>query len=345
MSNHKRADGTTDGVTQSPSKKQKPNRVNPHEYERLRQVAHGAQTINDIIVRDNEALFDPWTSQEHVPAQDDRFSYLEPQQPVQAPLTLREPPICLVAGAHETAAVPRPKPGSSYNPKFQDWDALLTTEGSKEVDAERRRREDARSEAERLDRVKAHQQEAEIEEGVQTEDESAWEGIDSDYDKADWLKRKRPERKTPKERKRAERRKEKKREEDTHRKLKEREKQEKRIQQIQSQVDRDAKLKLELKERDLQANNNNPGEADDTMLRRRRLGKNTVPEPPLELVLPDELQDSLRLLKPEGNLLRDRFRNIMVRGKLESRRPIQQPKKKRRTLTEKWTHKDFQIGV
>jgi len=67
----------------------------------------------------------------------------------------------------------------------------------------------------------------------------------------------------------------------------------------------------------------------------------SLPEPPLELVLPDELQDSLRLLKPEGNLLKDRFRNILMRGKMETRKPIQQPKKKRRTYTEKWTYKDF----
>jgi len=63
----------------------------------------------------------------------------------------------------------------------------------------------------------------------------------------------------------------------------------------------------------------------------------------LELVLPDELQESLRLLKPEGNLLKDRFRSILVRGKVETRTPISQPKKARRTYTEKWTYKDFKV--
>lgn len=60
-------------------------------------------------------------------------------------------------------------------------------------------------------------------------------------------------------------------------------------------------------------------------------------------MLPDELRDSLRLLKPEGNLLSDRFRNIMLRGKIEARKPITQPKKAKRTMTEKWTHKDFRV--
>ena len=71
----------------------------------------------------------------------------------------------------------------------------------------------------------------------------------------------------------------------------------------------------------------------------------SVPERLLELVLPEELQDSLRLLKPEGSLLKDRFRSILVRGKIETRNPIQQPKKARRTYTEKWTYKDFRIAA
>ena len=69
----------------------------------------------------------------------------------------------------------------------------------------------------------------------------------------------------------------------------------------------------------------------------------SIAEPSLELVLPDELQESLRLLKPEGNLLKERFRNVLVRGKLETRRPITQWKKKRRSITEKWSYKDFKI--
>ena len=68
-------------------------------------------------------------------------------------------------------------------------------------------------------------------------------------------------------------------------------------------------------------------------------------EPSLELVLPEELQDSLRLLKPEGNLLKDRFRNILVSGKMETRKPIQQPKSKRVSYTEKWSYKDWSLAV
>ena len=84
-------------------------------------------------------------------------------------------------------------------------------------------------------------------------------------------------------------------------------------------------------------------EGDDLELRRRKLGKIALPEKDLELVLPDELQESLRLLKPEGNLLKDRYRSLLVRGKVESRRPISFAKKAKRKATEKWTHKDFML--
>lgn len=60
-------------------------------------------------------------------------------------------------------------------------------------------------------------------------------------------------------------------------------------------------------------------------------------------MLADELQESLRLLKPEGNILRDRFRSMIVRGKIESRKRISQHKKPKRKATEKWTYKDWKL--
>jgi nucleolar protein 53 len=68
-----------------------------------------------------------------------------------------------------------------------------------------------------------------------------------------------------------------------------------------------------------------------------------APEAPLEVVLADELQDSLRRLKPEGNLLKDRFRSMVVRGKVESRRKTQH-KTPKTTLTEKWSYKDWTLN-
>jgi nucleolar protein 53 len=67
---------------------------------------------------------------------------------------------------------------------------------------------------------------------------------------------------------------------------------------------------------------------------------------PLELVLPDELQDSLRRLKPEGNLLTDRFRHVLINGKLETRRRVGGEKRRKKVkVTEKWSYKDWEIPV
>lgn len=63
----------------------------------------------------------------------------------------------------------------------------------------------------------------------------------------------------------------------------------------------------------------------------------------LELVLPEDLQDSLRLLRPEGNLLRDHMAKAVAKGIVEYRKPLSQPKKPMRSTTEKWTYKDFKI--
>lgn len=67
-----------------------------------------------------------------------------------------------------------------------------------------------------------------------------------------------------------------------------------------------------------------------------------MPEAPLEVVLADELQDSLRALRPEGNLLKDRYRNMLLNGKIEARKSMQH-KKPMRTVTEKWTYKDWKL--
>ena len=68
----------------------------------------------------------------------------------------------------------------------------------------------------------------------------------------------------------------------------------------------------------------------------------SVPDAPLEVVLADELQDSLRALRPEGNLLKDRYRNLLLNGKMESRRTMQH-KKPKREVTEKWSYKDWKL--
>ena len=213
----------------------------------------------------------------------------------------------------------------------------------KEIEAERKRLRQAQAEEELAERIATSEKEAERETALQTEDESAWEGFESDYDKTDWVGRKRPERKTPQERKKAERRKERERQEKMERMEKDREKREKRITELKDELDKEAKRKARSGVEVSVIENNEERDFDETALRRRRFGKDHVPDQSLELVLPDELQESLRLLKPEGNLLRDRYRNLLISGKLETRKPLPQQKKRRRKMTEKWMYKDFEV--
>ncbi|KAF4607840.1 hypothetical protein EYR40_000176 [Pleurotus pulmonarius] len=63
----------------------------------------------------------------------------------------------------------------------------------------------------------------------------------------------------------------------------------------------------------------------------KRLGKHKVPEVNLDVQLGDDLSESLRALKPEGNLFKDRFISLQHRALIEPRAPV--IPKKRRTKT------------
>ncbi|KAL8950640.1 MAG: hypothetical protein Q9222_003324 [Ikaeria aurantiellina] len=353
VSTHKRL-GVTDGIIVPSSKRRKGNGVSPQEYERLRRLAYGgASAQKDVIQTDDTADHDPWVSsplKETVTA-DPQLSYIDPPKPIKAPSTLKHDPISLLVNASAPPAVPRPKPAISYNPVFSDWNSLLTSAGAREVALERERLAAAALEEEQQAHITAAQ--AERDDDYKTEEESAWEGFESEFEGAEWLKKKRPERKTPSERNKVKRRKEAERQAKWVAQMKKREKQAGQIERIAKDVEREAKSKKTTEVAAARKEHNNDDDASSTdsdnenttdpVLRRRKFGKHRLPTPPLELVLPSELRDSLRLLKPEGNLLRERFQNVLLRGKMETRNRIHQKKKRRTTSTEKWMSKDFRV--
>ena len=256
----------TDGVLQ-PSNKRRNNGVKHTEYERLRELAFGSHSVNDIIKNDGTPDHDPWAlKRTEEKKQKPTFSFLEKKKPVKAPATLKEAPVSLMAGLDNVPAVVAPKPGTSYNPAFQDWDALLVAEGQKEVEAEKKRRREAELEQERLDRIAATETEQDVD--IQTEDESAWEGFESDYEGGEWLKKRRPERKTPAERNKVKRRKEAERRGKWENKMRETEKQQRQIGEIARQMKNEAKGRALV-----EAKPEKPKEVDDQRLRRRRFGK------------------------------------------------------------------------
>ncbi|ORY44419.1 P60-like protein [Rhizoclosmatium globosum] len=67
----------------------------------------------------------------------------------------------------------------------------------------------------------------------------------------------------------------------------------------------------------------------------KRLGPLEYKEPLLEIALTEELPDSLRKLKPEGNLFKDRFQSLQERSIIETRVPVG-----KRGTTTKWKKKE-----
>ncbi|KAG5641248.1 hypothetical protein DXG03_005662 [Asterophora parasitica] len=69
----------------------------------------------------------------------------------------------------------------------------------------------------------------------------------------------------------------------------------------------------------------------------RKLGKHKVPERAVVVQLGEDLSESLRALKPEGNLFRDRFLSLQQRALVEPRVPVL-PKKHRSKIVEYEKH-------
>ncbi|KAL6248406.1 hypothetical protein RBB50_004661 [Rhinocladiella similis] len=319
------------------SKRQKPDWVSKKEVQRLRSNLDKSAFLGSQNIEAENADFDPWAMEPvSLSSKDESKEYIPKPKPKVAPATIRRAPIAMTASGRPVRAVQQPEGGASYNPAFEDWDELLNKEGERELQAEKARLLEAQIAADKEQRV---QQLASAPEPNPADEESAWEGFETDNDDPATLNKKRPERKTPAQRNKIKRRKEAERLAKHEKRMGDKQKQ---AEQIISSLILQQERENELANKGEQPE---PAGSDDRALRRRKLGTAHIPEKPLEVVLPDELQDSLRRLKPEGNLLNERFRNLLVNGKLESRKPILQPKKAKRKVTEKWSYKDFSVKV
>jgi nucleolar protein 53 len=333
-------DNTTDGILAV--KRQRATYVTHKELTRLRKVAdgHHAATVEAI-----EATHDPWAESQEVEQAskaDHKTSFVPRQKPVQAPDTLRQRPISLSANGRVVPAVPRLGGGYSYNPAFHEYEERLNEEGEREIKAEERRLQEAAEEQAMQEAAARSAAEAEAAEAraelSEWDEDSAWEGFESGVEDAP-ADRKRPKRKTLVQRNKIKRRKQEEQKARHEAAMKARKLQAEHIKQIAKEVAEKDYARAPERE----AFSDESEEGDDRILRKKQLGKYRLPEKDLELVLPDELQDSLRLLKPEGNLLKDRYRSLVVRGKMESRRRIPFRKQPKIKMTEKWTHKDFHL--
>ncbi|KAK5162671.1 hypothetical protein LTR04_003122 [Oleoguttula sp. CCFEE 6159] len=334
---------TTDGVLEPSSKRNRSGTYVSHrELQRLKSIAFGGETVSKDVVATEAPAHDPWALEEKT--LDPKFSFLAGhvhKKPAREPKTVKEPPISLLASGKAVPAVKKPEAGKSYNPAFQDWEALLARAGDAEVLAEKKRLREAAEDLERTEKAlaEATKPDPPSDNDYESAWESEWEGIASEVEGNDWLRKKRPERKTPAERNKVKRRKEAERLARAEKMMRRRDEQQKQIKSLARAVEEKERARASAAvESDASSS-----DGGDEVLRRRKFGRIPIPAPALELVLADELQDSLRRLRPEGNLLKDRYRNVLLNGKVESRRAITQPKMRKVTRTEKWTYKDWKL--
>ncbi|KUI55218.1 hypothetical protein VP1G_02584 [Cytospora mali] len=340
VSSKKRSgDKTTDGLL--PVKRQRTNYVTRKELSRIKKVADGHHESTVEVV---DAAYDPWamdvTPTAGAVEKPQKNEWIPETIRAKVPSTLAKKPISLAANGKQVPAVAKPAGGYSYNPVVTDYINRLEEEGEKAVEAERKRLEAEAADLMKQEAAARSAAEAEAAEAKaemsEWDEDSAWEGLESE---AEGVMAKRPKRKTPAQRNKAKRRKEEERQKKHDAAAKRKEQQAKHIKELAEAVE------LKQQELALQKMEMSDGESEgnDMELRRRQLGKFKLPEKDLELVLPDELQESLRRLKPEGNLLKERYRSLLVRGRLEARRKIPFRKQAKVKFTEKWTHKDFDI--
>ncbi|RPB04222.1 P60-like protein [Choiromyces venosus 120613-1] len=319
-----------------PVKKRRSNGVSYKDLDRLRSIATNPSSHHVPRNKDDPEMkidYDPWATPIAAPEeilaekyQAQGLTFLEAPTAVKEPITLKQPPISLAQTGKPVPAVRRPEAGISYNPEFEKWDALLRSEGEKAIKEEKQRLEEVKE----RERIKALAAVPDPEPASESES-------DSDTDEETTVKKKKqPERKTQAQRNKQLRRKA---QELTALRAKLAKKQAVELSLIRKyakDADRRLALAKSSSKPELQDDEKNP-----KLMRKRRFGTVGMGKAPLELQLPDELADSLRTLKPEGSLLRDRFRSLRERGVVESRKRIVERRKYARKVSERWSYKDF----
>ncbi|CAH1773258.1 unnamed protein product [Owenia fusiformis] len=259
------------------------------------------------------AKFDLWggeidqTKQED----DDHFATVTRKKPVKLPSYHNKKPSSL-------PAVEVALPGASYNPTYDDHQQLLHVANKVEVKKLKveekilRQTDHMFPKADKAPTKQDHLQEMSA--GLYEEEDDSEGEEDTEYTSINPAVR-RDKKKTPQTRRKEKERKAK----ETQLKL-EKLKRKKdtelfRIKSIQKDVTKSIKQHSEK----MAKQQTKRAERKD---KTQRLGSNKFEAPETELKLSDELVGSLRLLKPEGNLLEDRYKSMQKRNIIEPRKRV-----------------------
>lgn len=233
------------------------------------------------------------------------------------------------------AAVPIPDAGKSYNPTLEDWAALVRREHELEEKREIKRIE-LEKERERIqylietydDHNELSESESEEEESEEEESEEEEEEKDNDDDKTkdksnnDRLSVNpavKAKKKTRTQRNKQRRHIEKMKLEQELKHIRQQLKQIENIPILLSELEQQI-TKATTKDTSDDDNNDITSKTYDGDSKRRRVTlkrHERIVQMPLEIKLSDELSDSLRLLKPEGNMALERFKSLQERGLID----------------------------
>jgi len=224
-----------------------------------------------------------------------------------------------------TRAVELPLAGQSYNPALEDWKRAILTEHHK-LEKQEEKRVQAEEQQARIDAIIAETEARLAESGSEGEDESDEEADSGDLGKLSVNPPTKLKRKTRADRNRIHRHK-------------------MRLFELSQLKQKKAFMRKLAEEA---ANKRNREELVTEEVKQKPTKKllkahsaHPVMEEPLTVKLSDELDDSLRRLKPEGDLMKERVRSLQARGIIDARVPVKKPKS-RTKMVEKHSYKYFE---
>ncbi|KAH6562319.1 hypothetical protein BSLG_007106 [Batrachochytrium salamandrivorans] len=294
-----------------------------------------AKDARRAIVKRGKGGFDLWAEEVDVPKTDKDF-YLAPTLPL-----LIVKPATGNRGPKAIPAVRISHPGTSYNPTPEDHNAALLK--AAEIEFVKIARKDGidkqlsyPKELDLLDDETFFEDSDEEEDAKEThDDKKEVDGAEATTDES--IKQKNdPKRKTRVQRNREARLAEKRLEQQKRLEQLQISKQLRGLNTIHRAVDKSIKLQQnKLKERYI---------ADQLLesTKPAKLGRYSFQPAPFEIQLKEEIADSLRTLKPEGNMFRDRFKSLQERNLIEARIPVVKRRKYKLKITESHDYKRFE---
>lgn len=285
------------------------------ELQKVKKV--GEKLLNKNKQKTEKKPVDLWGDEEAVPV-----------APFKAPETLKQLPHV------GTAAVDAPHPGISYNPVPEEHENVIKLAYEEEVQ-KLEHREKLKETVPRPDLILASQRvesvftmDVDLPSSDDDEEEEAAAADENEVSADEQTKKKEPKRKTKAQRNR-----------------------ERRTKALQQEIERRKKQKQDLAalarlkelEAELEdAKKSKEGAKNDTKSAPKKLSKYEFQALPMTVQLSDELADSLRTLKPEGNLFKERFKTLQKRSMIETRIPVTKRRRYEVKEVEKHSYKKFQ---